>query len=76
MCVSGLIVGLASNYFIYIAGRTLIGVVIGGFGSMSAAAAMRLVPATSVPKALAIFTSRSALVIIVFKNRQVGVGDK
>lgn len=42
MCVSGLVVGLAPNYLMYVIGRALIGVVIGGFWSMSAAVAMRL----------------------------------
>ncbi len=51
MCVSGLIVGSASNYSVYMLGRALIGVVIGGFWSMSAAVAMRLVPKASVPRA-------------------------
>lgn len=54
MGVSGLIVGLSSNYGVYMIGRALIGVVIGGFWSMSAATAMRLVPPQSVPRALAI----------------------
>lgn len=78
MCVSGLIVGLASNYFIYIAGRALIGVAIGGFWSMSAAVAMRLVPATSVPKALAIFTPRSGHWSLLFTktDRWVSVTNK
>jgi predicted MFS family arabinose efflux permease len=44
MCVSGLVVGLAPNYGTYMVGRALIGVVVGGFWSMSAAVAMRLVP--------------------------------
>ncbi len=55
MGISGLIVGMASSYGLYLFGRALIGVVVGGFWSMSAAVAMRLVPAESVPKALAIF---------------------
>jgi predicted MFS family arabinose efflux permease len=46
-------------------GRALIGVVIGGFWSMSAAIAMRLVPAESVPKALAIFNGGNALATVV-----------
>lgn len=65
MCVSGLIVGLASNYVMYMIGRALIGVVIGGFWSMSAAVAMRLVPTDSVPKALAIFNGGNALATVV-----------
>lgn len=65
MCVSGLIVGLSSNYVVYMTGRALIGVVIGGFWSMSAATAMRLVPPQSVPKALAIFNGGNALATVV-----------
>ncbi|MCK8664104.1 MFS transporter [Pseudomonas azerbaijanoccidens] len=65
MCVSGLVIGLAPNYPVYMIGRALIGVVIGGFWSMSAAMAMRLVPSRSVPKALAIFNSGNALATVV-----------
>nr|WP_089400026.1 MFS transporter [Noviherbaspirillum humi] len=65
MCVSGLIVGLSSGYVQYMIGRALIGVVIGGFWSMSAATAMRLVPPRSVPKALAIFNGGNALATVV-----------
>ncbi len=65
MCASGLMVGLAPNYTVYMIGRALIGVVIGGFWSMSAALAMRLVPAASVPKALAIFNGGNALATVV-----------
>ena len=65
MCVSGLVVGLSSNYMVYMIGRALIGVVIGGFWSMSAATAMRLVPPQSVPRALAIFNGGNALATVV-----------
>ncbi|HEY0061084.1 MAG TPA: MFS transporter [Telluria sp.] len=65
MGISGLIVGLASSYWIYMIGRALIGVVIGGFWSMSAAAAMRLVPPDSVPRALAILNGGNALATVV-----------
>jgi predicted MFS family arabinose efflux permease len=65
MCASGLVVGLAPNYTVYMIGRALIGVVIGGFWSMSAALAMRLVPSASVPKALAIFNGGNALATVV-----------
>ena len=53
MAISGAAVGLAPNYLTYMAGRALLGVVIGGFWSMSAATAMRLVPSSQVPRALA-----------------------
>ncbi|WP_416397385.1 MFS transporter [Allohahella sp. A8] len=65
MGVSGLIVGFASGYVTYMLGRALIGVVVGGFWSISAATAMRLVPPHSVPKALAIFNGGNALATVV-----------
>ncbi|UOV05455.1 MFS transporter [Pseudoxanthomonas mexicana] len=65
MVVSAAVVALAPNYFVYMLGRALIGVVIGGFWSMSAATAMRLVPAAQVPRALAIFNGGNALATVV-----------
>nr|WP_314532612.1 MFS transporter [uncultured Pseudomonas sp.] len=65
MALSGFIVALAPNYLIYMTGRALIGVVIGGFWSMSAATAMRLVPAAQVPRALAVFNAGNALATVV-----------
>lgn len=46
-------------------GRALIGVVVGGFWSMSAATAMRLVPPDRVPRAFAIFNGGNALATVV-----------
>lgn len=65
MGVSGAVVALAPNYVVYMAGRALIGVVIGGFWSMSAAMAMRLVPPRQVPRALAIFNGGNALATVI-----------
>ena len=65
MAVSGAVVALAPNYFVYMVGRALIGVVIGGFWSMSAATAMRLVPSSQVPRALAIFNGGNALATVI-----------
>lgn len=65
MCLSGAIVALAPNYLTYMAGRALIGVVVGGFWSMSAATAMKLVPTEQVPRALAIFNGGNALATVV-----------
>lgn len=65
MAVSGLIVALAPSYPVYMAGRALIGIVIGGFWSMSAATAIRLVPQHLVPSALAIFNGGNALATVV-----------
>jgi len=65
MGVSGAIVALAPNYTTYMVGRALIGVVVGGFWSMSAATAIRLVPAPDVPRALAIINGGNALATVV-----------
>ncbi|GAB3099047.1 MFS transporter [Bordetella tumbae] len=65
MAVSGAVVALAPSYLVYMVGRALIGVVIGGFWSMSAATAMRLVPSSQVPKALAIFNGGNALATVI-----------
>ena len=65
MGVSATIVAMAPNYFIYMLGRALIGVVVGGFWSMSAATAIRLVPLRDVPRALAIVNGGNALATVV-----------
>lgn len=65
MGISGAIVALAPNYIAYMLGRGLIGVVIGGFWSMSAAMAIRLVPPEKVPKALAIFNGGNAMATVI-----------
>lgn len=65
MSLSGAIIGLAPNYAVYMVGRALIGVVVGGFWSLSAATAMRLVAHRQVPQALAIFNGGNALATVV-----------
>ena len=42
MGISGIVIGLASGYAMYMVGRALIGVVVGGFWSLSAAVAWRI----------------------------------
>jgi len=65
MGVSGAIVAFAPDYPVYMLGRALIGVVVGGFWSMSAATAIRLVPSHQVPRALAIVNGGNALATVV-----------
>ncbi|MFT9359427.1 MFS transporter [Acetobacter okinawensis] len=65
MIVSGTVVSLAPNYVIFMLGRAMIGVVIGGFWSMSAAMAMRLVEEHHVPRALAILNGGNALATVI-----------
>ena len=61
MIASGAIVAFASSYPVLMLGRALIGVVIGGFWSMSTATVMRLVPEPDVPRALALLNGGNAL---------------
>lgn len=65
MTVSSALIAIAPGYLVYMIGRALIGVVIGGFWSMSISAAMRLVPDHHVPRALAIFNGGNALAAVV-----------
>lgn len=65
MIVSGTVVAFAPNYLIFMFGRALIGVAIGGFWSLSAATAMRLVSAAQVPRALAIVNGGNALATVI-----------
>jgi predicted MFS family arabinose efflux permease len=65
MLVSATVAAFAPNYFSFMVGRAFIGVAIGGFWSMSAATAMRLVPEHDVPRALAIVNGGNALATVV-----------
>jgi len=65
MGISGTIIALAANYPVYMFGRALIGVVVGGFWSMSVAVAMRLVPIDKIPRAMAIFNGGNALATVL-----------
>ncbi|AZF37827.1 Transcription regulatory protein opdE [Pseudomonas sp. R4-39-08] len=65
MIVSGSVVAFAPNYLVFMLGRGLIGVAIGGFWSLSAATAMRLVPQAEVPRALAIVNGGNALATVI-----------
>ncbi|PRA33235.1 MFS transporter [Pseudomonas poae] len=65
MIVSGTVVAFAPNYLVFMLGRALIGVAIGGFWSLSAATAMGLVPDHQVPRALAIVNGGNALAMVI-----------
>lgn len=65
MAISGMIIAQASSYLVYMSGRALIGIAIGGFWSLSAATAIRLVPSHRVSHALAIFNGGNALATVV-----------
>lgn len=61
MIGSGLLIAFAPTFMVLLAGRLLLGVAIGGFWSLSAAAATRLVPERSAITALAIINGGNAL---------------
>jgi len=61
MAASGAMVAFAPSTLIFMTGRALVGVVIGGFWSMSAATVMRLVPGDAVPRALGLLNGGNAL---------------
>ncbi|RWX36106.1 MFS transporter [Rhizobium leguminosarum] len=65
MIISGTIVAMAPNYEIFMVGRAFVGIAIGGFWSMSAATAMRLVPSDQVPRALSILNGGNALATVI-----------
>lgn len=65
MIVSGSVVAFAPDYTTFMVGRALIGVAIGGFWSLSAATAMRLVPEAQVPRALAVVNGGNALATVI-----------
>ena len=57
LVASNLLVAFAPTLSLVLVGRVLLGVAIGGFWTMSAAVAMRLVPEAMVPRALSIIFS-------------------
>jgi len=65
MIASGTVAAFAPDYTMFMVGRALIGVAIGGFWSLSAATAMRLVPEDQVPRALAVLNGGNALATVV-----------
>ncbi|MDH2433697.1 MFS transporter [Pokkaliibacter sp. MBI-7] len=65
MVLSSAVIALAPSYPVYLLGRALIGIAVGGFWSLSAATAIRLVPVGQVPRALAIFNGGNALAMVI-----------
>ena len=65
MIASNLLVALSSSLGVLLLMRMLLGVALGGFWSMAAAVAMRLVPAALLPRALAIIFSGIAVGTVV-----------
>ncbi|KFL91569.1 major facilitator superfamily MFS_1 [Acetobacter malorum] len=65
MIASNLLAALSSSLVVLLAMRVLLGIALGGFWSMAAAVAMRLVPASLLPRALSIIFSGIAVATVV-----------
>ncbi|MCK6190576.1 MFS transporter [Pseudomonas sp. EYE_354] len=65
MIASNLLVAFSSSLLVLLLMRILLGIALGGFWSMAAAVAMRLVPAASLPRALSIIFSGIAVGTVV-----------
>lgn len=61
MIASGIVITFAHSAVLFMIGRAILGVVIGGFWAMSTSIVMRLVPPLSVPKALGLLNGGNAL---------------
>ncbi|ATF84715.1 MFS transporter [Burkholderia gladioli] len=64
LVISNLLVASAGSFLAILLGRVLLGIALGGFWTMSAATAMRLVPTAMVPRALSIIFSGVAVATI------------
>ncbi|KMN08648.1 MFS transporter [Pseudomonas sp. FSL R10-1350] len=65
MIASNLLVAFSSSLMVLLIMRILLGIALGGFWSMAAAVAMRLVPTTLLPRALSIIFSGIAVGTVV-----------
>lgn len=61
MIASGIVITFVHSAALFMLGRAILGVVIGGFWAMSTSIVMRLVPPLSVPKALGLLNGGNAL---------------
>lgn len=65
MVASNLLVAVSSSFVVLLLMRILLGIALGGFWSMAAAVAMRLVPSALLPRALSIIFSGIAIGTVV-----------
>jgi hypothetical protein len=65
LALSSLAVALAPNFAVFLAGRALVGVAIGGFWSLSTAILARLASKSDLPKAIALLQGGTAFAVVV-----------
>lgn len=65
LALSSLAVALAPNFTVFLLGRALVGVAIGGFWSLSTAILARLASKSDLPKAIALLQGGTAFAIVI-----------
>ncbi|OEC96048.1 MULTISPECIES: MFS transporter [unclassified Rhizobium] len=65
MVLSGLAITFAPNYLVFMLGRALIGIAIGGFWSLSTSIVARIAAEQDIPKALAMLQGGTALATVI-----------
>lgn len=65
LTASSLIVAVAPNFAIFLIGRALVGIAIGGFWSLSTAILARLASASELPNAIALLQGGTAFAIVI-----------
>ena len=65
LVLSNLLVALAPNYGVLLAGRGLLGVCVGGFWSLASAVTLQIVPTKDVPRALSIVYAGVSVATII-----------
>lgn len=65
LVISSLAVALAPNFAVFLVGRALVGVAIGGFWSLSTAILARLASKSDLPKAIALLQGGTAFAIVI-----------
>lgn len=75
LIISNLISAFASNFAMLLTARILLGVALGGFWSMSAAMAMRLVPMRLVPRAMSVMLTGVSFATVCAAPVGAYIGD-
>jgi predicted MFS family arabinose efflux permease len=65
LVTSSLAVALAPSFFVFLVGRALVGIAIGGFWSLSTAILARLASGSDLPKAIALLQGGTAFAIVI-----------